>query len=766
LLSNGFGLLLVLSIPLAPAAARADGFIYIPAPPPHLEVHVIRRPPPFPRPVRPHFPLQVTRHRVTVEIDETAARTRVEETFHNPNDAQLEGIYMFPLPPEAAVSGFSMKVGGKEMAGEVLEKRKAREIYESIVRQARDPGLLEYMDRGLFRASVFPIPARGGVDVAIEYSETLPRDRGMARYRYPLDTGKYSAGDYQDVLIDLRLRSSAPIRSIQCPSHENAAIARGGERDARVTFEARTLRADKDFIVAWNVSEDALAPFVLAHRGAESDGTFLLTVSPRAEPARTSPPKDIVFVIDTSGSMIGEKIEQVKKALRHGVQGLNPGDRFNIIDFSTEARRFRDGLVEATEAEKKLALSHIDELKARGGTNLEEGLRFALGELRHQGRLQLAVLLSDGEPTIGVISPADILKSVKERNLDRRRIFVFGAGEDLNAKLLDLIAKESRGAVQYVRSAENLEVPLSTFFDKIDSPVLTDITIDFPGGGISDVFPRPLPDLFRGEQLEVFGRYAGDGHKTVLIRGKLHGEERVFEYSLPFSAGQNPFVPRLWALRKIGYLLEQMRLVGETAEVKEEVIRLSKRYGIITPYTSYLILEEDRIAFRDRGARPNDLYFAASEALGLREVDEAARGGADPRAAAAPALRVYREGERAAETFSAPAGSDAVTVSRRLEALKRGAGGAVEQFIEKDVNAAGERVKQVEERTFYLQGSRWTDSALTDKRLADAPDVRRIKYLSDEYFQLAAAEPGIGKLLAVGPEVTFVWNGRVIAIDA
>jgi Ca-activated chloride channel family protein len=314
-----------------------------------------------------------------------------------------------------------------------------------------------------------------------------------------------------------------------------------------------------------------------------------------------------------------------------------------------------------------------------------------------------------------------------------------------------------------VRSGENLELPLSSFFDKIDSPVLTDITVEFPSGGVTDVFPRPLPDLFRGEQLEVFGRYATDGHRTVLIRGKLHGEERVFEYSLPFTAGQSPFVPRLWALRKIGYLLEQMRLAGETAEVKDEVIRLSKRYGIITPYTSYLILEEDRIAFRNFGGRPNDHRFAASEALGLREVEEARVSGAAP-SADQPA-RLYRVARDAAEGFSAPAGAGGVEASRRVEALKSGTRGAVDSFIAENVNVAGERVRQVEERVFYLQGSRWTDSALTEGRAAESPDARRIKYLSDEYFQLAAAEPGIGKFLAIGPEVTFLWNGRVIAVE-
>jgi Ca-activated chloride channel family protein len=575
------------------------------------------------------------------------------------------------------------------------------------------------------------------------------------------------------VVVDVRLRSSIPLRSIHCPSHEAAAVSRPGEREARVSFEARQVRADKDFIVAWNVSEDALAPTVLAHRspaGGDGDGLsgfFLFSVSPRAEAGRKAPPKDVVFLLDTSGSMLGDKMEQARKALRHGIAGLNAGDRFNIIDFSTEARRFRDGLVEAGEETRRAANAHIDELKARGGTNIEEGVRLALSDLQSRDRLQLVVFLSDGEPTVGVTNAADILRMVKEKNPEKRRVFVFGVGEDLNAKLLDAIARDTRGASQYIRSNENLEVPVSNFFDKIDSPVLTDITIEFPAGGVADLYPRPLPDLFRGEQLEVFGRYGTDGQRTVVVRGKLHGEERVFEYSLPFTAASNPYLPRLWALRKVGYLLEQIRLSGETAEVKEEVIRLSKLYGIITPYTSYLILEEDRRLTQAGSARPQALYrLAARDAL-------TGRGGRAEGAAAAPEAealaesRVLSDALARKRAFGAESGAQAVEASREVLALKTGtAGDVMDQFVDGTVNSGSERLKRAGDRTFYLQGSRWVDSALTDKDLASAPDIRRIKYLSDEYFQLLAEDAAIGKLLAVGSEVTFLWQGKVVAIEA
>ena len=746
---------LALLVCLIAPSVLGDGFIYIP------DVQVLR-PLPLPRPVppRPNFPLEVTRHRVSAEVDETAARTRVEETFRNPNDVQLEGVYMFPLPQDAAVSGFTMRIGGREVTGEILERGRAREIYEQIVRQTRDPGLLEYIDRGLFRASVFPIPARGAVEVALEYSEVLRRDSGATTYRYPLDTGKYSIGNYSDVVVDLKLRSTAPLRSVVCSSHEAVQVSRTGDTEARVSFEARSLRADKDFVVTWNVSEDALAPHVITHRGSEADGFFFFTIAPRQERARAVPPKDVVFVIDTSGSMLGPKLDQVKRALRYCVSSLNASDRFNIVDFSTEARRFRERIVDVNDDNRRQALAYVDELKARGGTHLEEGLRLALQDLSSPDRLQLAILLSDGEPTIGVTAPQDILRMVKEKNPGRRRVFVFGAGEDLNVKLLDAIARDTGAVAQYVRSNESIEVPISSFYDKIDSPVLTDIRLEIPTGGVSEIYPRPLPDLFRGDQLEVFGRYQGDGMKTVVLRGRYLGEERVFEYSLPFIGGSNGFVARLWAQRKVGYLLEQMRLSGENREVKDEVIRLSKLYGILTPFTSYLILEEDRLVRRDQPTTRTELHrLAASDAL------------TSPSPVGAPGLgarQVEERSEQAKRGFDEQSGGASVTESEAVSALKLGTKGrgAVRDFVDGSVNAAQLRVKQADERTFYLQGNRWVDASLVEKGITASTAVRRVKSLSDEYFQLLKDEPGIGKLLSVGTEVTFLWKGTTIVVDA
>ncbi len=754
-------ILLAAAFALPGRALLADGMIYV-------DIHRIPPPRPFVPVPRPEFPLQVTKHRVEVRIDDAAARTRVEETFHNPNGFQLEGTYLFPLPPGASVSNFVMKIGGKEVGGEVLERDKARTIYESIVRQSRDPGLLEFVERGLFRARVFPIPALGDVDVRVEYDEGLPLTGGFGRYRYPLNTGKYSAGDYRDVLIDLTLKSSAPLRSVNSPSHA-VSVTRNGDKEARVVFEAKTLTADKDFILDWNVGEDALAPALLTFRGYEPDGFFWLSISPRPEGPKSAPPKDLVAVIDSSGSMLGKKMDEARSALRHFVNGLHAGDRFDIVDFATEARKFRDGLVEASDENRKQGLAYIDSIPTRGGTNIEEALRIALDALDRagdDGRLKMVVLVTDGEPTVGITRPEDIARSIREKNQKSRRIFAFGIGADLNAQLLDRLAAENHGAADYVLAGENIEVKLSAFWDKIDFPVLTDLRAEFPNQRVTDVYPKPLPDLFRGETLIVVGRYAEDGRHAVVLRGKFQGEEKVFEYSLDFTpvaaAGtRNDFVARLWATRKIGYLREAMRLSGESKEVKDEVIRLSQQYGIITPYTSYLILEDT-----DRRRIAGEVPRAAPAAEALRK----GFGGAGGRDGADLEGRVRSAGRELEEST----GEKAVAGSIGLRSMKDakgdaaapatsaapGASGGAYDFLRR-VNEGQRRIQQVGSRAFYLQGERWVEGGLKETEIASA---KRIEYLSDAYFDLLK-EPGIGEVLAVGSKVTFRWKGETIAIQ-
>jgi len=740
----------VLALVLAPLGLRADGFIYIPE-----RSDVIRPPrPPHPLP-RPHFPLSITRHKVIAEVADGLVKTRVEETFYNSAPRQLEGFYMFPLPDGAVASGFVMKIGGKEVKGEILEKDKARKIYEGIVRRAKDPGLLEYADRGLIRARVFPIPARGEVEVSIEYVQELLPQGGLYLYRYPLSPGKHSMGPHKNVSFDVNISSSRVLRSINCLSHK-VGVHRSGEKKARVVFETPQLGTAGDFLLMWNVGEDVLAPLCLVSRGHEEKGYFNITLSPRVDAGKEKTPKDVVFVVDTSGSMRGHKIEQARKALVYCVEGLNDGDRFNIVDFSIEARKFSTGLVEISKDARARGLSYARGLEAGSGTNLEEGMRFALADLKTPERLQMVVVLTDGMPTIGVTDPEKIMASIKTANVGKRRVFVFGVGQSLNAKLLDRIAGETRGATEYIRDREDIELRLSSFYDKIDSPVLTDLRIKFPDGGITDVFPRDLPDLFHGVQLSLFGRYqpgqlgGGNKKRAVLLSGKYLGEQRTFEYTFDFSGEDGPGkdqLSRLWASRKIGYLLEQLRLNGASKELKAEVIRLSKLHGIITPYTSYLIVEEDALV--DQGASPGRPHPLAST---VRD----AIGGGKGFSGEGKAVR-----GRAAESFDSEGGAGSVEASREIGSLKKS---KLENSAGNKTRSVSGRITRVGSLTFYLQQGRWVDSRLTVKN--NEGETTELAWLSDGYFEFLKANPGAGKILALGSKVTFLWNGRLIKVQA
>src|SRR5262249_25829839 len=323
---------------------------------------------------------------------------------------------------------------------------------------------------------------------------------------------------------------------------------------------------------------------------------------PREEVA----PKDIVFVFDTSGSMNGAKIEQARRALRFILSNLNPHDRFNIIRFNSEVEPFRKELVEAAPASLEAARAFVDETKPVGGRATDDALVTAFESLpttrlaSDEGRRTMIVFMTDGQPTIGETSPERILADVARLNHGRARLFVFGVGDDVNTLLLDRLARDGDGTVEYVRPSEDLELKVSAFYNKVAYPVLADLELSLPGVEVTDLYPKRVPDLFAGSQLILFGRYRRPGNVTARLTGQVAGRTRSFNYPVPLPDRErdNSFIPRLWASRKIGYLLEEIRLHGESAELKDEVIRLSKEHGILTPYTAFLVEEP--------GSRPPD----------------------------------------------------------------------------------------------------------------------------------------------------------------
>ncbi|MDA1196322.1 MAG: VIT domain-containing protein, partial [Planctomycetota bacterium] len=534
-------------------------------------------------------------HRVTAVIRDQVAEVTVEQTFFNHSSRQLEGNYLFPLPEGAVVSEFAMTMMGTMVQGEVLEAKAARRIYESIVRRQRDPGLLEYVGRGLFRARVFPIEANKPLTIKLTFQQVLLDDAGTLEMRYPLATDRMNGASVDRVVMDFSVTSSIDLKAIYSPSHKFD-VARTGEREARLTFESAGQRQTRDILLYLGRSPDAVGISMLSAKGPGEDGTFMAVLAPpqsAADGQRVA--KDIVFVLDTSGSMEGEKIDQARRALAYGVRTLMAEDRFNVLSFSTAVRPFRDGLIPATRDAREAAAAWIDGLQASGGTNIEAALTAALRTARVERSLDI-VFITDGKPTVGTQDATALERLVTRKEGPTARIYTFGVGYDLDVALLDRLADATHGTRDYVAPDEDLEIVTSRFFRKVKQPVFRDVTIDL-GPGVYDVYPSKIDDLFAGTQVVVFGRYREPGARTIELRGLLGTRRTTLGAAATLVAEGGPeYLQRLWANRKVAYLLDELRLRGTNQELVDEVVRLATKHSIVTPYTSGLVVEDRELA--------------------------------------------------------------------------------------------------------------------------------------------------------------------------
>jgi Ca-activated chloride channel family protein len=471
---------------------------------------------------------------------------------------------------------------------------------------------------------------------------------------------------------------------------------------------------------------------LLTNREPGKDGYFLMLLSPKSDLKSTErEAKDIIFVLDTSGSMSGEKIDKAKSALRFGVDSLFDDDRFNIVSFSGEEHLMATGLVQATKEGKQKGHAFIEHLRAEGGTNINDALVTALKQLGPAGRTQMVVMITDGLPTVGITDINKICDNIIKENGGRARLFCFGVGYDVNTTLLDRLSLDNRGTTDYIEPAEDLEVKVSSFFAKVNYPVLTDLHLDLGGVQSDMVYPRALPDLFKGSQLVLVGRYKDSAsNSTVRLKGKIGGKERSFSFagqSFPQETSQNEFLPRLWATRRVGYLLEQIRLNGANKELVDEITSLGTRYGIVTPYTSFLITED---------AKFKESYWRRT-----------------PRGNVAPGDRVSSIGGVYSATEAT--GEKAVARSRAEKDYA-----TEEQVVTPDQYLRD--IRTVGAKTFQLKNGVWTDTEFNES--SNLPKVS-LKFGSEEYFKLVIEQPKLAEFLSVGERVIVVFNSKIYRVD-
>ncbi|HEV3084389.1 MAG TPA: VIT domain-containing protein [Gemmataceae bacterium] len=568
-------------------------------------------------------PLAMLNHQVTITMEDQVSVTRVEQTFRNHTDRQLEATYLFPVPKGASVNKFTMWVNGKEVSGEMLEAAKARQIYTDIVSRTKDPGLLEYMDNHLLRMKVFPILPKSDQKVAISYTAMAAQDAGAVEYIYPLKTDGKATSTLQEFSIQATIKSQHPIQNIYSPTHA-IAITRPNDHEAVVKFEKNQAWLDKDFQLFYATGDKDIGFTTLMQRPISSEkGFFLAMISPRLEMSKSQTiPRDMVMVLDTSGSMRGPKMDQARRALKYCLSNLNPGDRFGVMNFATTVNRYRDSLVDSSSEQVEQAKKWVDALEATGGTAINDALAAAL-EMRgsDSSRTLTIVFFTDGMPTVGETNVDRIMKNVMTRNTANTRIFTFGVGDDVNATFLDQLAEQTRAVSTYVRPAEDIEAKVSSLYTKISHPVLANLKLTASNDvRLEEIYPPQLPDLFHGGQLVVLGRYNGKGPAAITLNGMVGSEPRNFVYELTFpdkTKDEKGFVEHLWARRKVGYLLDQIRANGESKELVQETVALAKKYGIATPYTSYLVVPDGPVPVARAGAMPNVGFGAGGPSSGF-----------------------------------------------------------------------------------------------------------------------------------------------------
>jgi Ca-activated chloride channel family protein len=593
--------------------------------------------PHHPRPRPPHVPnqpasAQITHVGANIDIIEQTARTTLDISLRNPSRQQIEAVILLPVPDGAAVSAFDFQGSASEPTAKVLSRDEARRLYEAIVRQVRDPALLEFAGYNLIRSSVFPIPAGGTQKVRLTYEHLLPAEGNRIDFALPRSESLARRSPWS---IAVNIKSKDPISTIYSPSH-SIITERLSPTHVKVSLTesgggggAQQMNPGP-FLLSTLLERDGVSaslfaypdPKVISHDGHAHGGAgyFLLMAGLPAsiDDAAKSVKREVTIVIDRSGSMAGAKMDQARAAALQVVEGLADGEAFNIIDYSTTVQSFAAAPVIKDRQALLQARQYIEAIKPAGGTNIHDALLEAMRAPPTDGMLPIVLFLTDGLPTVGQTSEVTIRGLVEKGNAHNRRIFTFGVGNDVNVPLLDRVADITRANATYVLPQEDVELKVAAVFKRLYGPVLADLTlqtIDANGAVqtrlVGDMIPSTLPDLFEGDQLIVLGQYHTDKPVTFKLTGNFLGQPREFTYQFDLDSAttKNAFVPRLWAARRIAYLVDQIRQMGaavpgqpvtsnmsvmndpRVTELVDEILRLSTEFGILTEYTSFLATE-------------------------------------------------------------------------------------------------------------------------------------------------------------------------------
>ncbi len=668
---------------------------------------------------------------VHVELINGVLRYEVSETFVNRGSGIGEADYLFPLPKGAAFQDLKLSINGELVSGETMNAIQARQIYEQIVRQRRDPALVEWMGYGLLRARIFPIAPGEEKKVVVRFQSVAEREGDALRIDYFRGTRpspELRQGNPEGrTSFTLTYPTDAVYGNAYSPTHSLTTIRSGSRREVTVNGDGREIT----LLVPMRRSvEPAIS--MLAYAPACENGFALVTLSPPAVTPRYTD-RDVTLVLDVSGSMSGVKIEQARAAGKQLLATFRPADRFRLVDFSTDVRTFRDDFVNATAENVRAASRYLESLDASGSTNISGALEESLRPPVASGRLGLVLFVTDGEATVGERNPETIAARVAELR-GSRRIFSFGVGADLNAALIERLALEGRGTAHFVRPDESVERAVSVMASRLMSPVVTDMRVYADGVRLLQTHPSQPSDIFAGQDFVMLTRYDHGGSTRLHFEGRTASGpvEWSTRVVFPESSRENSFIARLWATQRIGYLSAEKRRHGGSNEVDNEIRELGERYGIPTEFSSYLVLEPGMDPRRRIGYTPDGrpVPMQLSEVV----VTGAMAGG--------------EKMSENVKSFEAARASAAQRSATTLSAADMASG----------VSTSGGVLRRSGDRLFVLRDSVWTDTRLTGS-------MRRVRVraYSAAYFRLLELLPEMREPLTLGERV--IVAGRSIAVE-